>query len=418
MRLQNHHTYKHKRTTLKILFYNLAMKIISLYAIICFICLSATAQEPQEGTFRIYGHVMTDAGYNYKDLNPEYFDVMRPTQLPAYKNQYGSDGNVFYSVRQSMLGVEGVTPTPMGDLNILFVMDLFGVGTNVGETAFHILYAYAELGKIGVGHNWSLFSDIDASPNVIDYWGPCGLALSKNVQVRYIPFNGQNRFAIALERPGATADEGVYDGRVELEDAQAKFDLPDLSAEFRMTRNWGYAELAGLVRQIKWIDAGEQPYDVSGRAIGWGFQFSSNFKLSKKDVLIAQGVVGEGIQNYMNDAPTDVALEKDVDHVNHPVKGVALPIKSFTLYLNHAWNEKFTSAIGYSAVYIDNTDGQKDDAFRKGQYASANLLYHPTSYIMGGIELQWIQRDSFRDNWISSATTVQFSLRYKFNRFL
>ena len=394
------------------------MKQFFLSATMLTIMTCAWAQDEPTGTFEIFGHVMTDAGYNFDQVNPDFSDVMRPTQLPAYKNQYGSDGNVFYSVRQSMLGMESITPTPLGDLNILFVMDLFGVGSNTGQTAFHILYAYAELGKIGVGHNWSLFCDIGCFPNMIEYWGPVGLSLCKNVQFRYIPIQGRNRLAVALERPGGTADEGVYDGRIELDDAKAKFDLPDLSAEFRMTRNWGYAELSGLVRQIKWIDIGEQPYDVSGKAIGWGVHLSSNIKLNENNMLIAQGIVGEGIQNYMNDAPTDIGLERSYDDPNHPVDGVVIPLKSFTLYLNHVWNKKFTSAVGYSAIFIDNTDGQRDDAFRKGQYASANLLYHPAPRIMGGIELLWIRRDNFRDGWDASATKIQFSLRYTFNKML
>lgn len=403
------------------------MKRIYLSTIVCVIMTCAFAQEGQEGTLRIFGHIMTDGGYNFNQVNPDFYDVLRPTQLPVYKNQYGSDGTVFYSVRQSMLGLESITPTPKGNLTILFMMDLFGVGTNTGQTAFHILYAYAELGKIGVGHNWSLFCDIDCFPNVIEYWGPVGLSLCKNVQFRYIPIQGRNRLAIALERPGGTADEGVYDGRIELDDVKAKFDLPDLSAEFRMTREWGYAELAGLVRQIKWIDAGEQPFDVSGKVIGWGLQLSSNLKLGEKDVLIAQGIVGEGIENYMNDAPTDIAIEKSYDDPNHPVSGVALPLKSFTFYLNHHWNKKWTSAVGYSAIYIDNTEGQDVDAFRRGQYASVNLLYHPTSRITGGVELQWIRRQNKQDGSFNtdgfliesySAAKMQFSLRYRFNRLL
>ncbi len=403
------------------------MKRLLLIIIAGAIVVMTFAQEEQKGTFKLFGHVMTDAGFNFNQVNPDFSDVMRPTQLPAYKNQYGSDGTVFYSVRQSMIGIESTTPTALGDLSILFMVDLFGVGSNTGQTALHMIYAYAELGKIGAGHNWSLFCDIGCFPDMIEYWGPVGLSLCKNVQFRYIPIDGRNRLAFALERPGGTADEGVYDGRVELQDAEAKFDLPDFSAEYRMTRDWGYAEMSGLIRQIKWIDKGEQPFDVSGKAIGWGLHFSSNLKLGENNMLIAQGIVGEGIQNYMNDAPTDIALERSNEDANHPVNGVALPLKSFTLYLNHAWSKKLTSAVGYSAIFIDNTDGQDVDAFRKGQYASANLLYRPTSRITGGLELQWISRHNKQDGAFNnegrliesfSATKIQLSLRYSFNRLL
>jgi len=39
---------------------------------------------------------------------------------------------------------------------------------------------------------------------------------SVNVQARWIPIQGDSNVVIALERPGASADEGIYAGRVEL----------------------------------------------------------------------------------------------------------------------------------------------------------------------------------------------------------
>jgi hypothetical protein len=52
------------------------------------------------GTFQLYGHVMLDSGYNFGQIDPNWFDVMRPTKLPALKNEFGPDGSVFFSVRQ------------------------------------------------------------------------------------------------------------------------------------------------------------------------------------------------------------------------------------------------------------------------------------------------------------------------------
>src|SRR5512138_2428156 len=110
------------------------------------------AQESKGPALEISGQVMTDVGYNFNRVNPDYFDVMRPTQLPAYANQYGTDGNVFFSVRQSMLGVRSYLPTRYGELKARFAFDLFGVGPNAGLTTFHQLYEYVEWWKIGVGY--------------------------------------------------------------------------------------------------------------------------------------------------------------------------------------------------------------------------------------------------------------------------
>jgi hypothetical protein len=135
-----------------------------------------------------------------------------------------------------------------------------------------------------------------------------------------------------------------------------KFPLPDLSAEYRLGRKWGYVELAGIVRRIEWQDQGTDPFDLSGNATGWGVNLSSNLKLGKNDVVRVAGLYGEGVENYMNDAPEDVGIQNQLSNTIAPVKGVALPVTGVTAFLDHTWNEKFTTAIGYSMVDIDNSD--------------------------------------------------------------
>ena len=388
-------------------------KIIILLSEIL-ILLTVEAQEKDKIRYDFYGQMMTDAGYNTGQVNPDYFDVMRPTQLPAWENQYGTDGNVSFGVRQSRLGFKSFIPTKIGELETRFEFDLFGLGKNAGQTAFHLLYAYAELGMFGAGHHWSLFSDIEGFPNTLEYWGPVGMSLCKNVQFRFIPLKGKTRLAIALERPGASADEGIYANRIELDDVKAHFNLPDLTAEFRETRDWGYVELAGALRKIEWIDLGTDQYDLSGKAIGWGFNLSTNLKLSVKDLFRAQAVFGSGIENLMNDAPTDIGIENNFSNPVSPVKGVALPVSGFTVYVDHRWNEKFSSSAGIAAVEIQNSNAQAEDAFRSGKYASINLLYSPIPNFLAGAEIIWINRHNFNDGWSSSSTKIQLSVKYSF----
>jgi hypothetical protein len=390
------------------------MKKYILFFIGSIFCFNIFAQEEVKPSFEIYGQIMTDIGYNFNQINPLYFDVMRPTQLPAYKNEYGTDGNSYFSVRQSSLGFKSYSDTKFGELRTRFDFDLFGVGPNAGQTTFHILYAWVEMGKFAVGHNWSLFCDFDGFPNIIEYWGPSGMSLCKNVQFRYMPLQGKTRLVFAIERPGASADEGIYRDRIELTDVKPKFNLPDFSGELRISKNRGYIELAGVVRKIEWVDQGNQPYDLSGKAIGWGLNLSTNLKLGIKDVFKGNAIYGVGIENLMNDAPTDIGIQNNFADTNAPVKGVALPVSSFSAYLNHRWNEKFSSSMGYSLVNISNSDGQTSDAFREGQYASINLLYYPLNNMMAGAEIIWIKRNNNSDEWSSSATKIQFSFRYTF----
>ena len=379
-----------------------------------FLILNNIFSQESKTEFSFYGQFMTDIGYNTGQVNPDYFDVMRPTQLPSFKNEYGTDGNVSFGVRQSRLGFKSSSPTKFGKLLTRFEFDLFGLGKNAGQTAFHLLYAYIELGKFGVGHHWSLFSDIDGFPNTFEYWGPSGMSLCKNVQLRFIPMDGNTRLAFALERPGASADEGIYADRIELDDVKPYFNVPDLTAEFRKTGKWGYAEVAGVVRKIEWKDLGTDQYDLSGKAIGWGFNFSTNLKITAMDLFRGQAVFGNGIENLMNDAPTDIGIENNLNNPVTPVKGVTLPIAGFMAYFDHYWSSKFSSSVGFSNVNVKNSDGQSTSAFKNGNYASINLLYYPVNNLTAGAELIWVKRENFSDGWSDSCTRIQVSVRYSF----
>ncbi len=151
------------------------------------------------------------------------------------------------------------------------------------------------------------------------------------------------------------------------------------------------------MRYIKWEDQLEDQYDLSGDALGFGLNLSSNIKFSKNDVLRLSFVYGEGIQNYMNDAPVDVAIQNNPDNTTKPIEGVALPMYSAVVFLDHNWNEKFSTAIGYSMLNIDNSNGQDYNAFHQGQYALANLAYYPVPNVMMGAEVQWAMRDNFNN---------------------
>src|SRR5690349_13001794 len=76
---------------------------------------SITAQgqdDPtQEKAMDLYGFAMMDFGYNAGAIHPDWFDVMRPTKLPSFKDEFGSEGNMYFSVRQSRLGVKSYTNT-------------------------------------------------------------------------------------------------------------------------------------------------------------------------------------------------------------------------------------------------------------------------------------------------------------------
>ena len=377
-----------------------------------------SSDEPKgESTFTVYGFAMLDAGYQFKQADPNWFDTVRPVKLPAFKDQFAPNGNFYTSVRQSRFGVKSSTPTKYGDLTTKFEFELFGTGGDAGQTTFRLRHAYGELGHFGAGQNWSTFVDPDVFPNTNEYWGPNGIAWYRNVQFRWMPLKGKNSITIAAERPGASADLGKAADRIELQGVKPRFPLPDLTANVRFDRDWGHFQAAMVVREIKWVDTVNDNFDLGGRATGAGVGLTSNVNFGKKDVGKFSFVYGTGVENYMNDAPVDIGIARtNSTNPRTPIKGVALPVLGVMAYLDHTWNKRFSSSIGYSMLNISNSDGQTPDAFRRGHYASGNILFYPVDNVMIGSEVIWGRRENFLNGFKSDDIHLQFSFKYNFSK--
>jgi hypothetical protein len=364
----------------------------------------------------VYGFVMLDSGYNFGVINPNWFDVVRPTQLPSFAGEFGPNGNTFFGVRQTRFGVKSSTNTPLGDLKTIFEFELFGTGVDAGQTTFRLRQAYGELGQFGAGQTWSAFMDIDVFPNSLEYWGPPGMVFFRNVQFRWMPVRGASNIVIALERPGASADGGTYADHLDLQNVNPQFKWPDLSGHARLAREWGYVQVGAIVRKIAWVDANPVQPNLSGTAIGWGVNVSSNLNFTKKDVGKFSVVYGDAIENYMNDAPVDIAAQTNFSNPLQPIKGVPVPVLGIVSFLDHTWSDRFSSSIGYSLVNIQNTNGQLPSAFHQGQYALANLLYHPVKKVTIGGEFQFGRRLNFTDGYNFNDYRMQFSFRYDWSK--
>jgi hypothetical protein len=368
-------------------------------------------------TVDFYGFAMLDSGYDFGQIDPSWFDVVRPTKLPSFSNEFAPSGNVYAGVRQSRFGVKSSTPTQFGDLKTIFEFELFGTGVDAGQTTFRLRHAYGELGQFGAGQTWSPFMDIGVFPNTIEYWGPNGMVFFRNVQVRWMPIQSKRGgITIALERPGASGDQGTYAGRVELQNIRPRFNFPDLSGNVRIERDWGYLQVASIVRKIGWVDTRVNTPNLGGSVVGWGVNVTSNLNLSKKNLAKLAFVYGNGIENYMNDAPVDVGIETNPPGSRLPIKAIALPVLGIVTFLDHTWSEKFTSSIGYSMVDIQNSNAQLPSDYHQGHYAIANLLYHPTKKVMMGGEFQFGRRVNFSDGFNTNDYRMQFSFKYDWDK--
>ncbi|MEQ1800887.1 MAG: DcaP family trimeric outer membrane transporter [Gammaproteobacteria bacterium] len=387
---------------------------------------TAIAAEGQK-SFEVYGFAQLDYIQDFGRVNPDWEDTLRPSRIPTDSEEFGDDGQAMISVKQSRFGIKATLPTSKGDINTKFEFDMFGVGSDAGETTIRLRHAYGEWGSILAGQTNSLFMDGDVFPNVIDYWGPTGMVFLRNPQIRWTPVKGDTTFAVAIENPGNDIDSGQFREVADFPGAQGDEEYPDLTGQFRMNTGFGHFQVAGIMR---WIGAevlcntsqtdpdaldfcpngvAEVTYDDND--FGWGINLTSVINVLEKDAIRAGIVYGEGIASYMNDGGMDAGPDRAVG--NDGVQVEAVQLTGVTLYYDHWWNDQYSSSIGYSFTEVDNTAGQTPDTYKQGQYASANLLYYPVENVMIGGELLWGEREDF-DGANNDDTRIQISVKYNF----
>jgi hypothetical protein len=394
--------------------------------------LGASDVHAQDGPrFEFYGFAMADAIVDFNQNNPDWYDTARPSRLPAFEDQFGQDGRFYLSARQSRLGARATIPIADHDepLFATFEFDMFGVGRDAGLTTIRLRHAWGQYHEFGAGQTNSVFTDIDVFPNTLEYWGPNGMLFFRNLQVFWQPINDDgDRLTFSIENPGGSGDGGLVAERIAIEGVRARYPLPDFAAEYRYGDGdedpWGYVELAGITRYFKIDDMAEGGLDLSEDEWGWGLSLSSNLHAGDDDLFRLGFAYGEGIQNYFNDAPVDVAAESQ-DDLDQPFAPRALPIFGMSAYLDHDWGYGWTSSIGYSRVDVDNSDLQTDEAFASGQYASANILWSPVEKALMGAEFIWTHRENnvndFDDEGVDDDGfevddfRVQFSFKYNFS---
>ena len=358
----------------------------------------------------LYGHAQLDAGYDFGRGDPANPDRLRVSRLPSYENEYGLEGLTYFSVRQSRFGVKSRVPAGDREVFVQLEFDFMGSGTTP-----RLRHFYGEYGNFGAGQYWSPFTDVDAYPPIFESFGPSGIPWVRNAQIRWMPLRGDSRLTFAIEKPGASGEGGDYDELVALQDVQIRLRTPVLSASFRHGGSWGHAQLGGLLRRIWWDDLTDDDVDLAGDTMGWGLTASAVLEFGQGGAVRAQYVIGEGIENYINDSTVDVAPRTNPDDPSRPIEGEALPVQTFTAYVEYFWSEQWGAVGGFSRIDIDNVEGQSADAFAAGNFATATLRYQPASGVTVGLEYQYGKRENYNDGFSSDDFRIQFSAKYSFS---
>lgn len=383
-------------------------------------CSALTLPVLAAPSMEIYGFAQADYIQDFNRVNPDWVSTLRPSKIAAPAGIYGSDGQAIISVKQSRFGVKGTAPVEGGEeITYKFDFDLYGVGSNAGQTTFRLQNMYGEWRGLLVGQTDTNWMDASIFPNTIDYWGPSGMVYIRTPQLRWTVPTSMDKFSIAIESPNTDIDLGqareIDPGLAA--NIQSDNKMPDFTARYRAERGWGHVQLAGILRYLGWDTANTAGNNPSGHVTGWGLNLTSNIKSVGDDMIHLGVVYGNGIASYMNDGGVDIAPQCQVvgnSCVAGTVKAIAVPLLGITAYYDHYWQDGFSTAFGYSETRIDNQSGQQGGAFHSGQYASVNLLWKPAKSIMMGAEGLWGRLTNNDGQWGKDAR-IQFSVQYKFS---
>lgn len=334
--------------------------------------------------------------------NPNQFV---PSSIPV-PGQAGFDGGPRSTIHAKATRVSFEARRPVGEegqLRIYNENDFFDDSTS-GAMKFRVRHFYGQAWNILAGQTFSAFMDIDAFPDVLDYAGPNAMINKRQPQIRYSPpiYDGAGKMHLlfSLEQPESDLNltaPGLPAG------AKTVSRTPDGVAGWRWEGDVGHVQLAGLFRCIGY-EADNAPDDT---VFGWGVNASGAFKVFSADKFLWQVAYGEGMARYVNDigsADLDAAPDSSG-------KLRAIPVGAAMLGYTHEWSPQFRSTASYGYIYVEPEASLGGFAIEDTQYASVNLVWHPTKSFRMGLEYLFGSKDT-QGGGDRDGSRLNFVIRY------
>lgn len=345
----------------------------------------------------IGGQLKLNGNYDFNALqNYESFNV------PSIPTGSDSDDSNRFSlgVRQSRIKLETLyNSSSIGPVSCYFEGDFFGQGT----FNFRLRHFYLDLKSFRLGQSWSVFTDEDAWPDVIDFDGPPTGIWVRAAQVRYTKtINANTKWAISLETPRPDIRQNIDIDSTLTETFQG---FPDVATHINTSYNWGHAQIAFVYRKLQY-----KSLDKTLSAHAGGVALSGSLNLGKHDKFIAQGTVGKGIASYLvsfGGGGFDAIPDGDG-------KLQLLPVYGGYMAYEHWWAHaklKSTAVFGLTHLKADVEEFTYNKSM--AQFYSGNIFWMLDEHITTGIEALYGNVDDFnKDN--GDALRIEHMLLFNF----
>lgn len=384
-------------------------------------------------SLKIGGYVKLDYTYDFS-ATEDIVGGLNPGTIPLDANVPGttaSPGHNIHGVSQltaseSRFNIETRTPTSFGEVKTFIEGDFFNPNGLVNSNSFKVesdssgfelRYAYGTLGQWLLGQFNSLFRDISAEAETLDYNGPISGGVFRQPLVRYLyPAGSGLEIAVAAENPQTFWTEATsaatLGGTTNTTFGTGQGDkVPDLTAAATLNAPWGHVALRGVFRDLH----DHNGTTISQSKFGWGLGLSGNLNTGGLDDLIAQVNGGEGVGRYMN---TFSPLVPDAVVNTAADKMTTIGAWGGLLGYQHWWTTTLRSTVVGSYLRQQNPSGAFTPAALAVQgkqwwTATLNLIWSPVPEIDTGIEFIRENR-TLHDGQRGNANRAQLSARFRF----
>lgn len=266
--------------------------------------------------------------------------------------------------------------------------------------------AYLKYCGFKVGYSTSLFTDVMAAPNTIDFEGPNSWTFVSNTLINYtyqFDKNWEVAAGIEMPMPSITSDGSTY---------LVNQSLPDVPLYLQY--KWGKrgasrVRLSALLRTLSYYN---EVKEENHHYVGWGVKLSGNAALGSRINLFYQGLIGDGISSYIQDM-TGLGLDM---LPSSETEGKLEGVESWGGYVGAQYNftRNIFATLAYSLVHTHASDTETmPHRYKEAQYVVANVMWRVAPQVQVGAEYLWGDRvnadgDAYDNNRIQTMIQVNF----------
>ncbi|GAB5381350.1 MAG: DcaP family trimeric outer membrane transporter [Aliiglaciecola sp.] len=382
-------------------------KIAAALSLALFTSVSSQASVLDKTKVSFSGYIKADAMFSsYSDGTLPSGSIGRDFYIPSLTPVSGNDEDTQFDahIRQTRFRFTTNTDLDNGE-KVTGVLEFdFHATPNGNERISNsfeprIRHAFIKYQNWLIGQTWSTFQDVKALPETLDFIGATdGTIFDRQAMVRYTSGN----LEFALENPETTVTPFGGGGRIVTDDNS----VPDLVARYTFKGDWGHVAVAGLLRQLAYVNK-QGGADIDSTETSAGISLTAKFNLGQDDLRLMANF-GSGLGRYLALNAVNGAVLNENNELE------AIDSYGVSVAYRRVWSEKWRSNFTYSMFSADNDVALTGTSATKETYsARANILYSPSKELTFGAEYAFAKRE-LENGADGDMNRLQFSAKYAF----